>query len=243
MKCILLCAGYSMDENLKLKETASSLTLINGKPLINYTIDALEQIEAIDDIFVVTNGIYYSKFIDWFNDNQFSKQVKVINDNTSSSDAKLGAIGDIRYTINCENINDDVLVLAGDIYFDFSISDFVHNYLEQQQPVVAGMYTTDKNKLIKSGVIEMSDGIIKHMQEKPLEPKGNIVSLAAYIYPKTLLRTIDDYLSEGNKTTYPGYFVEYLYKIMNVNVYLIDGDYYDVKSQESIKLLSEKVTI
>lgn len=243
MKCILLCAGYSMDENLKLKETASSLTLINGKPLINYTIDALEQIEAIDDIFVVTNGIYYSKFIDWFNDNQFSKQVKVINDNTSSSDAKLGAIGDIRYTINCENINDDVLVLAGDIYFDFSISDFVHNYLEQQQPVVAGMYTTDKNKLTKSGVIEMSDGIIKHMQEKPLEPKGNIVSLAAYIYPKTLLRTIDDYLSEGNKTTYPGYFVEYLYKIMNVNVYLIDGEYYDVKSQESIKLLSEKVTI
>ena len=81
------------------------------------------------------------------------------------------------------------------------------------------------------------------MQEKPLEPKGNIVSLAAYIYPKNILRTIDDYLSEGNKTTYPGYFIEYLYKLMNVSVYLIDGNYYDVKNQESIKLLCEKVTI
>ena len=101
MKCILLCAGYSMDENLKLKETASSLTLINGKPLINYTIEKLEKIEIIDDIYVVTNGLYYSKFVDWFNDNQFGKRVKVINDNTSSSEAKLGAIGDIRYTINC----------------------------------------------------------------------------------------------------------------------------------------------
>ena len=243
MKCILLCAGYSMDENLKLKETASSLTLIKGKPLINYTIDELEKIEIIDDIYVVTNGVYYSKFVDWFNDNQFGKKVKVINDNTSSVDAKLGAIGDIRYTINCENINDDLLVLAGDVYFDFSLSDFVSNYFAEKEPVVAGMYTTDKNKLRKSGVIEMSNGIIRHMQEKPLEPKGNIVSLAAYIYPKSVLRIIDDYLSEGNKTTYPGYFVEYLYKVMNVNVYLINGNYYDVKNPESIKLLYEKVTM
>ena len=243
MKCILLCAGYSMDENLKLKETASSLTMIKGKPLINYTIEKLEKIETIDDIYVVTNGVYYSKFVDWFNDYQFGKRVKVINDNTSSVDAKLGAIGDIRYTINCENIDDDIMVLAGDVYFNFDIAKFVDNFINNHEAVVAGMYTNDKNILSKSGVIEMDNGIIHHMQEKPLEPKGNIVSLAAYIYPKTVLRTIDDYLSEGNKTTYPGYLVEYLYKIMNVNVYLIEGNYYDVKNVESIKLLSEKVTI
>lgn len=242
MKCILLCAGYSMDENLKIKETASSLTLINGRPLINYTIEKLESIEVIDDIFVVTNGVYYSKFVDWFNDNQFGKRVKVINDNTSSSEAKLGAIGDIIYTINCENINDDLLVLAGDIYFDFSINDFVNYYLVHQEPIVAGMYTNDKVKLTKSGVIEISNGIIQHMQEKPLEPNGNIVSLAAYIYPRKVLRIIDDYLSEGNKPTYPGYFVEYLYKLMNVSVYLVDGDFYDVKTNESIKSLYEKLT-
>lgn len=241
MKCILLCAGYSMDENLKLKETASSLTLINGKPLINYTIEQIEKIEIIDDIYVVTNGIYYSKFVDWFNDNQFGKRVKVINDNTSSSEAKLGAIGDIRYTINCENINDDILVLAGDVYFDFSLIDFVNQYEMKNEPLIAGMYVDDKSILSKSGVLEIENGIITHMQEKPLEPKGNIVSLAAYIYPRNVLRAIDDYLSEGNKTTYPGYLIEYLYKIMNVNVYLIDGKFYDVKTLESIKLLAEKL--
>ena len=241
MKCILLCAGYSMDENLKLKETASSLTLINGKPLINYTIEKLEKIEIIDDIYVVTNGLYYSKFVDWFNDNQFGKRVKVINDNTSSSEAKLGAIGDIRYTINCENIDDEILVLAGDIYFDFSLIDFVNQYKLKNEPFVAGMYVDDKNILSKSGVLEIENGIITHMQEKPLEPQGNIVSLAAYIYPRNVLRAIDDYLSEGNKTTYPGYLVEYLYKNMNVNVYLIDGNFYDVKTNDSIKLLSDKL--
>ena len=38
-----------MDENLKLKETASSLTLINGRPLINYTIEQIEKIEEDRD--------------------------------------------------------------------------------------------------------------------------------------------------------------------------------------------------
>lgn len=242
MKCILLCAGYSMDENLKLKETASSLTLINGKPLINYTIDALEKVEIIDEIFVVTNGFYYSKFVDWFNDNQFGKRVKVINDNTSSPDAKLGAIGDIRYTINCENINDDLLVLAGDIYFDFSLYNFVNYYLDKKMPVVAGLYTDDIDRLKKSGVIKLKDEVIEYMQEKPEEPFGNIISVAAYIYPQNVLRAIDDYLSEGNKTTYPGYFIEYLYKITNVKVCIVSGDFYSVNSSEMVKLICEKVT-
>ncbi len=243
MKCILLCAGYSMDENLKQKETASSLTLINGKPLINYTIAALEKIEVVDEIYVVTNGVYYNKFVDWFNDNQFAKRVKVINDNTSSPEAKLGAIGDIRYTINCENLNDDLLVLAGDIYFDFSLCDFVNYYLNNHIPVVAGMYTNDNNRLTKSGVIKLKDGIIEHMQEKPDEPIGNIISVAAYIYPQNILRVIDDYLSEGNKTTYPGYFIEYLYKVTSVGVYIINGDFYNLKSPLISKLISEKVTM
>lgn len=125
MKCILLCAGYSMDENLKLKETASSLTLIGSKPLVNYTVGQLENINDIDEIFIVTNGIYYSKFIVWQNTYNFNKKIKIINDNTSSIDAKLGAIGDMRYVINCENINEEILVLAGDSYFDFSLEDFV----------------------------------------------------------------------------------------------------------------------
>lgn len=242
MKCILLCAGYSMDENLKLKETASSLTIINGKPLVNYTIEQLEKISDINEIFIVTNGVYYSKFLNWQNNYNFNKKIKVINDNTHSIDAKLGAIGDMRYVVNCENINEEIIVLAGDVYFDFSLEDFINCYKVKNIPLVAGMYSFDNYLLSKSGVIEMNnDNIITRMQEKPINPKGNIVSLAAYIFPREILRIIDDYLSEGNKTTYPGYFIEYLYKIISVEVYPISGNYYDIKSIQSIDKLEQKL--
>lgn len=245
MKCILLCAGYSMDENLKEKEIASSLVEIKKKPLINYTIESLEEIEEIDEIFVITNGLYYPKFVEWENNYSFSKQIKVINDNTTSSEAKLGAIGDIRYTINSENINEDILVLAGDIYFDFSIKHFVKKYHDNKASTIACMTSLNQSDLSKYGVVEEKDGLVIGMQEKPQNPKGNLISLAAYIYPREVLRDFEYYLSEGNKTTYPGYFVEYLYNIKPVYIYEIVGNYYDVKSLHSIQtleqLLSNKV--
>lgn len=242
MKCILLCAGYSMDKNLKLREIASSLTIIKGKPLVNYTIEQLESIPEIDEIYLVTNGIYHHKFLEWYNTYNFNKKIKIINDNTGSVDAKLGAIGDMRYVINCENIDEEIIVLAGDVYFDFSLKDFVSTYIRTKNATVAGMFTLDNNLLSKSGVIDEKDGIIVKMQEKPLEPKGNIISLAAYIYPREVLRLIDDYLSEGNKTTYPGYLVEYLYKLIPIMVYLIDGKYYDLKTSHSVDSLLNRLS-
>ncbi len=241
MKCILLCAGYSMDENLKLKETATSLVEIHGKPLLNYTIENLEHIDELNEILIVTNGVYYSKFLEWKEKYSFRKPIKIINDNTTSSEAKLGAIGDIRYTINFENIEEDIFVLAGDIYFDFSFRHFVKFYHEKNTSVIAGMSSLNQDDLSRYGVIEEKNGLVIGMEEKSLNPKGNMISLADYIYPRDVLRDFEYYLSEGNKTTYPGYFVEYLYNIKPVYVYEIVGNYYDVKSLQSIQEIETKL--
>lgn len=241
MKCILLCAGYSMNEDLKLQETASSLIELNGKPLINYTIEKLEKLEDINEIFVITNGLYYPNFLQWRAKYSFRTKVKIINDNTTSSEAKLGAIGDIRYTINSEDIKEDIMVLAGDIYFDFSFESFLQFYHEKGYSVVAGMPIEDRKDLSKYGILEEENGLVVGMQEKSLNPKGNMLSLSAYIYSYDVLRDFEYYLSEGNKTTYPGYFLEYLYLLKPVYVYKIDGCYYDVKSLQSIEKLEEKL--
>ncbi len=230
-----------MDEDLKIKETANSLLMIHNKPLINYTIEALKSIDMIDEIFVVTNGLYYPKFQLWQEHYSFQKKVTVINDNTTSSDAKLGAIGDIRYTINTENIEEDILVLAGDAYFDFSLADFVRYYQEKGTAVIAGKTSSSEDDLSRYGIIEAENSRVVGMQEKPIDPVGNVISLAAYIYPKEVLRDFEYYLSEGNKTTYPGYFVEYLYKIKTVYVYEIIGNYYDTKSPKAIERLEQRL--
>lgn len=230
-----------MDDELKQKETASSLRKIHGKALIDYTIEALEFIQEIDEIFVVTNGLYYEKFNQWLEENSFTKKVTIVNDNTTSSQAKLGAIGDIRFTINTQNIEEDLMVLAGDVYFDFSLQDFVSYYQEKKVSVVAGMVSPNVEDLTRYGVIEEENGKIVDMQEKPIDPQGNIISLAAYIYPKDVLRDFEYYLNEGNLTTYPGYFVEYLYKIKDVLVYKIEGNYYDVKTLQNLQELEHRL--
>jgi len=239
MKCVLLCAGYSLDENMKLKETASSLLVIAKKPLINYVLEELEIIDEIDKIYLVTNGLYYDKFLEWEEKWPISSKLKIINDNTMAIDANLGAIGDIQYTINMENINDDLLVLSGDSYHDFSISDFITKYKEKQEVIVAGKNTEDKEILKNYGVIKEENNIVVNIQEKPNEPKGTILSLGAYIFPEEVLKMINEYLSEGYKRTYPGYFLEYLYRFRPIHVYKIAGMHYDMKSQKSLEILEE----
>jgi len=237
MKCIILCAGYSLDENLKLKETASSLIQVSGKPLINYVIEQLESIDIVDEIYLITNGIYYDRFIEWKKDYSIFSKLKIINDNTMAVDANLGAIGDIQYTINIEKITDDILVLSGDVYHDFSIKDLIDNY--NNEILVAGKDLEDKEILKRYGVIKEENNIIVHMQEKPQQPKGSTLCLGAYIIPSDALKTINEYLSEGYKRTYPGYFLEYIYKIRPVYVYKISGNHYDMKYQESLVKLEQ----
>ncbi len=61
------------------------------------------------------------------------KKVKVINDHTTSNDNRLGAIGDLKYVIDTENINDEILVMASDNIFDFSLCDFVDMYRSKKR--------------------------------------------------------------------------------------------------------------
>ena len=72
--------------------------------------------------------MFYKQFEKWCESYKGPKKVKVINDHTTSNHNRLGAIGDLKYVIDTENINDEILVMASYNIFDFSLCDFVDMY-------------------------------------------------------------------------------------------------------------------
>lgn len=223
MKCIVLCAGYNENEYPK------ALNIINGKCNLDNIIDNINCISEIDTIYVVTNGKNYNKFLDW-EKNYRSDKVKIINDNTTSPNAKLGAIGDIKYTLNYENIDDDLFIVAGDAVYDFSFKELYTEYLNKKSAVVAVKKFNDEIDLRQYGIINFdNNNKVTYMKEKVTEPIGIYMALALYIFPKETIRIFDYYLSEGNRTTSPGYFLEYLYNTMPVFAYQIKGNYEVIK--------------
>ena len=66
MKCILLCAGYATRLFPITKNFPKALLEIeDGKPLLNYIMDQIDNISDIDEIQLITNDRYYNHFINW----------------------------------------------------------------------------------------------------------------------------------------------------------------------------------
>lgn len=246
MKCILLCAGYATRLFPLTKNFPKALLEIEeGKPMLNYIVEKVEQIKEVDEIYLISNDRYYEHFDAWAKSNKFSKKVEVINDHTTSNDDRLGAIGDISYVINNKNINDDVIIIAGDNLFDYSLKDVISYYHTKQAPIVCSKELDDIDTLRRFAVAKLDENDrIVNLVEKPLHPESNIGVYATYIYPKEVLDVIRTYLEEGNNPDAPGYLVEYIYKMMPVYAYRFKGNCYDVGTHESLaevrKLYSEK---
>ena len=236
MKCILLCAGYAtrlfpLTENYP----KALLEIGEGKPLLNYTIEEINHLEEIEEIYLVTNDRFYQAFKDWAEQLNSEKPITIINDHTVSNDDRLGAIGDIQYTINSKNIFDDIMIILGDNLFEFDLRKAMDFYYEKKAPVVGGQYENDTDLLMRVGVIEADkDGKIIGFEEKPPQPKGNIKSLGIYIYPKHIVSVLKQYLEEGNKPDAPGYFLSYLYQKEPVYVYPFEGNWFDVGTHEAL---------
>ena len=117
MIVIILAAGYGTRLYPLTKDTAKPLLRVGKLPLINYLIKKVEKIKKLDKIIVVTNSKFFEDFVSWQKVIRTSKDIEIINDGTMSPEDRLGAVGDILFTVNKKHIVDDVLVLGGDNFF------------------------------------------------------------------------------------------------------------------------------
>ena len=240
MKCILLCAGYATRLFPLTENFPKALLKVGGKAIIDYTLEKVNEIDEIDEIYLVTNAKYTPHFEAWAKEKENIKPITVFNDGTSSNADRLGAIGDIQYTINQASINDDMLILATDNLFDFKLKDFYDFYKTKNAPCVCVKKETDINLLKRVGVAELDDEMkMLGFVEKPAEPKSDYAVYAEYIYPKEVIPEIDNYLKEGNSCDAPGNLVAYIYKKMPTYAYAFTGECYDVGTHDALAQVNE----
>lgn len=240
MKCILLCAGYATRLFPLTENFPKALLNIGKKPLLDYILDEVNTINEVDKIYVITNNRYYKHFDKWAHEKNNKKEIKVINDYTTSNDDRLGAIGDIMYVIEKENINDDLLIIAGDNLFTYHLRDVVDFYNQNKKTVLCAKELEDINLLKRFAVASIDENNkVIDLVEKPVEPKSNLGVYATYIYPKEILKYFNEYKSDGNNMDAPGNFPQYLYKKEDVLIYKFNGECYDVGTHETLKEVNE----
>ncbi len=229
MKAIILAAGYATRLYPLTLDKPKALLPIHGKPIIDYLIDELNTIGEVNEIVVVSNHRFIEHFKEWEKVLQNPIPITILDDGSTTQDNRLGAIGDIDFTIKQSGIDEDTLIICGDNYFTFRLKDFV-DYFHQKDGSCVIAKTIDDIELLKRIAvisIDEKDKIVE-FEEKPQVPKSNLGALGAYLYTKETLPLFETYLQEGNLPDAPGYFVQWLHKREKVYAYRISGDCIDV---------------
>ena len=235
MDAIILAAGYATRLYPLTENTPKPLLNVAGKPIIEHIIKKLEAINEIDKIYIVANNKFEQHFRNWLAAFDAQKPIEIINDGTESNEDRLGALGDVHYIISQKNIDNDVIVVAGDNLFELSLSD-VFNLFKKKKSNVIVLHDVRDFELAKHyGIVEVENNIVVNFEEKPAAPKSTLASTGIYLFPKRTLSLIKKYIVQGNNPDKTGSFIEWLHKRDIVYSYVTDKKWYDIGNAEQLE--------
>ena len=184
MKAIILSAGEGSRMRPLTLTKPKTMLPVAGKPIIQYNIESLRE-NGISDILLIVR--YKEEMVrDYFGDgSDFG-----VNISYKTQKDFLGTANAISY--GKDFIEDSLLVLNGDIILDDEIiKEFIEEY-ENSNPDTL-MLLTEVEDPSAFGVVEIDDGNIKSIVEKPKkdEAPSNLVNAGIYIFNKDIFDKIE----------------------------------------------------
>jgi glucose-1-phosphate thymidylyltransferase len=227
---VVLAAGYATRLRPLTNRIAKPLLPLAGRPMLDYLAAKIDDVGEIEALHVVTNARFAPDFAEWASARRGRLPVVVHDDGTQSNADRLGAIGDLQFVIERAGLaGDDLLVVAGDNLFEFSLADFV-GFWRAREGSAVGVYDCGDRRLARQyGVVELDPGDrVVSLVEKPAEAAGTLVTIAAYLFPGEHAALVRDYLDEGNAPDQPGRFLVWLYPRAPVYGYRFPGAWLDI---------------
>lgn len=241
MKAIIIAAGYATRLYPLTKNRPKALLTINGKAIADYICDEIDTIDDIEEIILVSNHKFAGNFLKWADKRKGVKHIKIIDDGSTCEENRLGAIGDIKFALDREHIQEDVLVVAGDNFFTYRLADFYRYYRTVKRDCIIVQEVSNREDLCRMGVVRTDEASrVIDLEEKPENPRSNMAVYASYIYREDTLPLFDVYLREGNKPDAPGYFPAWLYKRKDVRAYVFEGECFDIGTHEALSGVRKK---
>ncbi|MFA5118302.1 MAG: nucleotidyltransferase family protein [Candidatus Omnitrophota bacterium] len=246
MKALILAAGYATRLYPLTKDMPKPLLDVAGKPIIDYIIDKIKAVQAVNEVVIVSNNKFYGHFNEWISRKpQDRLKYRIVNDGSNTVEDRLGAVGDINLSIQECSIDDDLLIVAGDNLFDFSLNDFIL-FARQKSPYHAICLFHDDNTaadLTRFGIVQIdSNAMVTDFEEKPKAPKSRFIATCIYYVPQQKLQLINKYIGQGNQHDTPGSYIKWLTQYDRVYGNICNGTWFDLGDLDALKEASRQMS-
>ncbi len=227
MKCLILAGGFATRLYPLTINRAKALLEYKGAPIINHIVD---KIPRNIDIMVSTNQKFEADFRCW--QQGLDREVEILVEEALSEGQKLGAVSSLSYWIESRSISEDLLVIAGDNYFEFDLAQFIA--ASNSRNVLVAVYDIgDKDKASQFGVVQLDGHRIAKFQEKPASPESSLVATACYIFPQRIFPLLRKYCRQSKRDN-PGSFIAHLIDYDEVHAYIFTEPWLDIGSLENL---------
>lgn len=227
MKCLILAAGYATRLYPLTENFPKPLLQVQGKTILDWLIDDIDALGAVDEYVVISNHKFAHHFHAWAKTR--TQKITVVDDGTDSNETRLGAVRDIQFAMDQLKLDDDMLVIAGDNLLDFSLTKFIAYAKEKNTSCLMRFYEGDRERLKKFGNVSVDEnGRITHMIEKPQDPPSNWCCTPFYYYTREDARLVEKGLAAGCGIDAPGSYMVWLCKQTPVHAMEMPGKRYDI---------------
>jgi glucose-1-phosphate thymidylyltransferase len=239
MKCLILAAGYATRLYPLTENFPKPLLEVKGKTILDWLIDDIDTLGAVDEYVVISNHKFSHHFEKWAAEK--TQKVTVVDDGTSTNETRLGAVKDIQYAIDKLCLDDDMLVIAGDNLLDFSLTEFIKYAKEKNSSCIMRYYEANEQKLLKCGVVTIDENDkILEMTEKSPTPATHWCTPPFYFYTKEDAKLVQVGIDAGCGVDAPGSYIAWLCKQTDVYAMEMPGKRYDIGNLESYEKVQKE---
>ena len=243
MKCLILAAGYATRLYPLTENFPKPLLEVQNKTILDWLIDDIDTLGAIDEYVVISNHKFAHHFESWARGK--AQKITVVDDGTSSNETRLGAVKDIQFAIDKLGLDDEMLVIAGDNLLDFSLTNFISYAQSKKTSCIMRYYEPNEQKLLKCGVVTIDENDrILEMTEKSPTPATHWCCPPFYFYTREDAKLVQKGIEAGCGVDAPGSYIAWLCKQTDVHAMEMPGKRYDIGNLESYeKVKSEYIGI
>ena len=156
-------------------------------------------------------------------------KITIVDDGTSTNETRLGAVKDIQYAIDQLQLDDEMLVIAGDNVLDFSLTKFISYAKEKKKSCIMRYYEPVMEKLVKCGVVTVDeDDLVLNMTEKSPTPATNWCCPPFYFYSREDAKLVTVGIDAGCGVDAPGSYIAWLCQQSKVYAMEMPGNRYDI---------------
>ena len=157
MICMVLAAGYATRLYPLTEHFPKPLLDVGGKPILNWLLDDIDQLEGIEEHVIMSNHKFIRHFEEWKEKQHYTHPIRLLDDGSKDNEHRLGAVRDMELAVKALGSPKDTLVIAGDNVLDFSFREFLRFGKEKGTSCVMCHEEKDLKKQQKTAIITVDE--------------------------------------------------------------------------------------